>query len=490
MTKSKILLFFCLSFIIGIFLASISHLTPHLYISGGLVLAILLISVFWRYKKIVIVGSCLLFLVAGIWRYQIVESRVINSQLRKFNDLENSITLNGTVVKESDVRESNIKLTVKVESINENVLVTTQRYPEYNYGDKLKITGKLKSPQIFEDFNYKDYLAKEGIYSVTYWPKIELIGKNQANFFYSKILFFKNKLREKIYSFLSPPKSSILGAIILGDKRRISDDWKNKLNITGVRHITCISGMHIIILSGILMWLGIALGLWRGQAFYFAIILLILFIIMVGAPPSAIRAGIMGGIFLFAQKIGRLRSGGRAITMAATAMLVYNPLLLKSDVGFQLSFLATLGIIYLMPIFQYWFKKIPNPKTFPLKNLLAMTLAAQIFTLPILIYNFGYMSLVAPITNVLIVPLLPYIMILGFIFGLIAMIWQSLAWLFFFPLWFVLAYLTKIIDFFSNFSFSSLTLEISWVWLLISYLILGLITWRLEEKQKLKFLSY
>ncbi len=295
-------------------------------------------------------------------------------------------------------------------------------------------------------------------------------------------------MRESIYRNLSPPQGSILGAVILGDKRKISPEWKERLNYAGVRHLTAVSGMHVAILTSVLMTLLIGLGLWRQQAFYFAIIFIALFIIMTGLQPSAIRAGIMGGLFLLSQYLGKQNISSRAIVMAAALMLAQNPLLLRLDVGFQLSFLAMMGIIYLRPTFSSWFRKIPN--LFQFRNILAMTLSAQIFTLPILIYNFGYMSLVAPITNILIVPLLPYIMILGFVFGILGILWQPLGWILSWPAWLSLTYLTKIVDFFSQVSWASLTLEISWVWLAIFYLILGLITWRLNEKQKLRFLNY
>jgi len=281
MTASKILLYFCLSFIGGIFLNS--FFAPSIiFLWLGLTSGLILISIFWRYKKAVIIGFCLLFLVLGIWRYQIAKLGIKNNELRKFNDLGEELTLIGTIAKEPDIREKSIKLTIKVKEIShENtsrqiearVLVTTWRYPEYQYGDKSKITGKLEAPRIFKeikedksssfpfaiawDFNYKDYLSKEGIYSVVNFPKIELIEKGQGNFIYAKILNLKNKLRESIYQNLSPPQSSILGAMILGDKRKISEDLKQKLNIAGVRHITAISGMHIMILSGVLMYLGI-----------------------------------------------------------------------------------------------------------------------------------------------------------------------------------------------------------------------------------------
>jgi len=485
MTASRIFLYFCLSFVGGIFLNSIFNISQ-IYILGFLILSLILISVLWKYKKFVVIGFCLIFLVTGIWRHQATELKITNSELRSYNDLEKNITLKGQVIGEPDIRANNIKLTIRPENIDGKILVTANRYPEYQYGDKLKITGKLETPQDFGEFSYQNYLKKDGIYSVMSWPEIELIEKNQGNFIYAKILNFKNKLRESIYQNLSPPQSSILGAVILGDKRKISEDLKQKLNISGVRHITAISGMHIMILSGILMYLGIALGLYRGQAFYFAITLLLLFIIMAGAPASAIRAGIMGGLFLLAQKVGRLKSASRVIVFAAAVMLAFNPLLLKLDVGFQLSFLAVMGIIYLMPIFQYYFLK-----RFPIKflgGLLSMTLAAQVFTLPILIYNFGYMSLIAPITNILIVPFLPFIMISGFIFGLSGMILQPLGWVLSWPSWLLLTYLVKVIDFFSQ--VPKANFAISWIWLMVFYLILGYFIWRLQEKQKLKFLNY
>ncbi len=506
MTPSRIFFCLCLSFIGGIFINSLISV-PQVFIPGVLIFGLILISVLFYYKRIVVIGFCVLFLVLGIWRHQQTELGIKNNELRKYNATGQEINLIGVVSRESDIRSNNIKLTVEVQNINQDenisrpiidgkVLVTTNRYPEYQYGDKLKITGELSAPKDFEDFNYRDYLAKDGIYSVMYYPKIQLLEKEKymgpAYAIYSKVLKLKNKLRDSIYQNLSPPQSSILGAIILGDKRKISDEWKEKLNISGLRHITAISGMHVVILSSILMSLLIGLGLWRQQAFYFSIVLIASFVIMTGLQPSAVRAGIMAGLFLLAQYLGRQKSVANAIALVAVIMLIQNPLLLKSDVGFQLSFLAMLGIIYLLPVFRDWIykysKKIPNILRF--KDILAMTLAAQVFTLPILIYNFGYISLVSPLTNILIVPVLPYIMGSGFIFGILGIISQTLGWVLSWPSWMLLSYLTGVVNFFSQISWASLTLEISWPWIVIFYLILGYFTWQLSQKQRFKFLNY
>ena len=457
---------------------------------GFLIIGIMFTSIFWRRWNFSVIGFCLLFLVLGIWRYEFAQSKIIYPQ-------EKNITFFGTVAAEPDVRANNIKLVIKPDQngfrqVYGKVLATTDRYPEYQYGDKLKISGQLQIPEVFDEFHYRDFLAKDGIYSVIYYPEIELLERGKytgaTRVFFAGVLEFKNKLREVIFQNLSPPQSSILAAIILGDKRQISQEWKEKLNYAGLRHLTAISGMHVGILTVILMSFLIGLGFWRQRAFYFTIALIAFFIIMTGLQASAIRAGIMGGLFLLAQQLGRMNISSRAIIFAATLMLVDNPLLLKLDVGFQLSFLAMLGIIYLVPIFQNLLSKVSD--FFQLKNILAITISAQIFTLPILIYNFGYFSAVAPITNILIVPFLPFIMGWGFIFVFAGTILSFFGWFFSLPVWLLLTYLIKIADWFSSFSFSAYFFEVSWVWLLISYLILGLFIWRFNEKQKLKFLKY
>jgi competence protein ComEC len=212
---------------------------------------------------------------------------------------------------------------------------------------------------------------------------------------------------------------------------------------------------------------------------------------MVGAPASAVRAGIMGGLLLLGQKAGRISTSSRAIVFVAAFMLFLNPLILKLDIGFQLSFLAVMGIIHISPFFQEWLKVIPNYGTFPLRNILAMTFSAQLFTLPILIYNFGYFSLVAPFANILIVPLLSFVMIFGFIFVFCGTIFPVLGFVFSWFIWLLLAYVIFIVDFFSKLPFASISVgNISWLWLAGFYLVLGLVFWKIKKSQELKFLQY
>ncbi|OGZ18683.1 MAG: hypothetical protein A2175_00095 [Candidatus Nealsonbacteria bacterium RBG_13_42_11] len=504
MSKSRIFFYFCLSFAGGIFLGSFlpefPSATGKILLLTGLILGLILISVFWQYKKIAVLGLCILFFTVGIFWQKTAAAEILNSELKSFNDKNEKITLIGIVNDEPVFKEKNIKLQIKNleleidgnwKNVAGNVLVTVKRYPEHQYGDKLKITGKLETPPVFEGFNYRDYLKKDGIYSVMNWPEIETIGSGFGSPILKTLFSFKNRLKETAQKFIPPPQEGFLEALIFGAEENISNEWKNKLNFTGTRHIAAVSGMNITIISALILNFLLALGFWRGQAFYLSIILLVFYILMIGAPASAVRAGIMGGLFLTAQQLGRLSAASRAVVFASTIMLFLNPLLLRLDIGFQLSFLAIIGMIYLQPIFSEFLKKIPSFRFFPLRTTLAATFSAQVFTLPILIYNFGYLPLISPIANILIVPFLAPMTILIFIFSLAGMVFSPLGYILSFPAWLSLAYLTKIIDIFSGFPLASLkTGNISFAFLVIFYLILGVIAWRLQKNQELKFLRY
>jgi len=427
-------------------------------------------------KSKIFLCLCLVF-IAGVIIYSLVE----NPQPFLFEEADEDIVLKGIIVGEPEQRINQQKFQFKTEEIPGKILITTELYPQYHYGDELEITGKLQEPAVFEDFDYQEYLAKDKIYLVMYWSSINRLAENKGNWFYQRIFNFKDKLRKAIEQTLLPPQSSVLKAIFLGDRYGLSEELKEKLNISGTRHIVAISGMHMIIMTQILLFLALGIGLWRGQAFYFVLILLIIYIIMIGAPASAVRAGLMASLLLLAQKIGRLRSADRAIVFAATIMLIFNPLLLKSDVGFQLSFMACLSIVYLKPILDNKTSKWPNP--WRLKDILTMTLAAQLGTLPILIFHFGRLSLISPLANLLIVPLLPLIMIFGIILSFIGLISIGLAKIIALPVWLLLTYLIKVVDYLSSFPLAAYEFEnISWIILLGYYFILIFFIWNQNKK--------
>ena len=496
MTPSKILFYLSISFIVGIFIGSMVKI-PHIFLWGFLFVGILIIfvSLFLQKNKFIVTGFCLFLLVVGILRIQISEFNIENNELRKLND-KGEISLTGVVIKESDIRDNSQKLKIEIKNPKGIILVTTNRYPEYKYLDEVKITGDIKTPNETEDFSYKNYLMKDHIYSVMDFPKIVFLEKKDKetsilSVFYSGILWFKQQLRESIRKNYSPPQSFVLEGTVLGDNGAMSQDLKNKLNTTGLRHIIAVSGTHIVILGAILMSLLLALGLWRGQAFYISIVFIWLYIILTGLPASGIRAGIMGSLFLLGQKLGRQSMGIRIIVIAGSLILIQNPLLLFYDIGFQLSFLAVMGIIYLDPFFKnlllYVYKKIGNTEKAPenLLSIISTTFAAQVFTLPIMIYNFGNISLISPITNLLVLPVVSILMIFGFLSSILGVVSQFLGWIFSILCWFLLAYFIKIIDIFSQ-PWAIKTIEnIHWIWLFVFYLLIGFIIRFLNKKNLL-----
>ncbi len=491
MTASKVLFYCSLSFIVGV---AVDFVAP---VQGSVSIIIMALGVactaasFFIKKEAVVVGFCLLFLLLGALRLQISEAIIANDPVSRLNDKPEKITLVGQIVGEPDIRETSQKITVKVANTQSLVLMTVGRYPEYHYLDTIKATGKLQTPTVDEDFNYKTYLAKDGVYSVMGYPKTELVSKmNQftwSTWIYEKLLAFKTSLNHSISMVFAPPESFIVKGVILGGTTTMPADLKAAFSATGLTHLTAISGSNVVILSNILMAFLLFLGFWRGQAFYGSVAFIWLYIIIAGFPSSGIRAAIMATVFLLAQKLGRQNISARVIVITAAVMLLQNPMLLPYDVGFQLSFLASLGIIYAKPLFDQAFSFVQAENIRYLLGILSVTLAAQLFTLPVIAYYFNNISLVAPITNILVIPVIDIIMIFGFLGALAGMVSGILGFIVSLPAWVLLKYFLGVMAVFYQ-PWSMLTTEgIWWVWLVVYYAVvfMGLKvfnTWQLSRK--------
>ncbi|MCX6790973.1 MAG: ComEC/Rec2 family competence protein [Candidatus Gribaldobacteria bacterium] len=309
------------------------------------------------------------------------------------------------------------------------------------------------------------------------------VQNNSSN----QVSLWREKLASGINQNLAPPYSVILEGIVLGGQKGISFEWKQKLNITGTRHITAVSGMNIVILAQMLVILGLFLGLWRQQALFLALILIWFYIIFIGFPASALRAGIMASLLLIAQILGRQNLAQRTIILAAAVMLVFSPLALKSDWGFQLSFLATLGLLYLAPTLIAWLDRVSFFKKLGLSEATGTTLAAQAFTAPLLIYNTGNLSLVAPLANVLIAPIITLTMVLGFALVLTHLVSPVLGWAIAWPCQFLMGYLVSVIDVCSKIPLASLRFHFTGILVLVCYLGLAFWAWKIKQASQFPF---
>jgi competence protein ComEC len=295
-------------------------------------------------------------------------------------------------------------------------------------------------------------------------------------------LNFKEKIQTMINKNIPYPESSLLSALILGNKENLDFELKENLSKTGLSHLVAISGFHLAIFSIYLSQYLIKIGFWRKTANILTIILSWLYIFLVGLPASAVRAGIMITIFLLAQELGRLAIGERVILYTALIMLLINPLLLRFDIGFQLSFLAVLGIIYYKDFFEKKLNQIKILEKIKINEILATTLSAQVFIFPLLIFYFKNFPLLFIFTNILTLPIFPILMFSGIFFLILSLILPFFSLIFAFPTIVFLKYFLFIVNFFSKIKFSSIKIELNPLFLLPTYLFLLLITVYLRKK--------
>ena len=395
-----------------------------------------------------------MFLALGFWRSFEVFSYQGKPAIKNFNTDEKMI-FSGKIVAEPD-RRPNFSQYILESGALGRVLIKTNLYPEYFYGDILKLNGKAETPENFSGFDYQNYLAKDNIFLISQYPEITLINRPANKDFYGYLLNIKKSFIDIINKIIFEPQASFLAALLVGAKRTLPPDLVDAFNRTGTSHIVAISGYNISIVSIMLLNFLSYLLLPRRLIFWLVGIGLVLFTLIAGAGASVIRAAIMGGLLILARREGRSYQITNAIIFAGAAMLFFNPYLLRHDASFQLSFLATLGLVYLAPHFNKWFSRLPNFLSF--RANLAATLSAQIMTLPIILFGFGRFSLIAVLANVLILPVIPLTMLFGFLAGLMGFLSLKIAAIFILPAWLMLSYQIWVVKILSLLPFASISL--------------------------------
>jgi competence protein ComEC len=376
----------------------------------------------------------------------------------------------GIVVNDPEVGPKSQKIILKPQEIiikNKKIIpqagliaVMADLKQSIGYGEQLKINGELVLPENFSSFDYQSYLAKDQIYAQMLWPKIQILGSGYGNWLYSKIIIFKQNCNQQLVRQFLGQGLSFLESLILGEKSLLDPELKEQFRIIGVSHIIAISGDHIVMLQEIFIFLLLAAGLWRKQAIWVSLVIVMVFIAMTGFQASAVRAGIMGAMYVIAQGFSRQSQSWKNLVLAASIMVAFNPFILKYDPGFQLSFLAVLGIIFLSPIIAQALKKVPEIGPLRLKTILTITLSAQIFTIPISIYHFGAISLISPIANILIVPMMPYLLFFTIVSIFSGMVWGTLGIIASIPAKTFVYFILKIAQTLSLFSQASINLAI------------------------------
>ena len=370
------------------------------------------------------------------------------------------VVLEGQIVDDPDIRLKNQHLNIKLKDKDVIILTIIGREKEVSYGDNVFVRGILEEPENFitqsgKEFNYKRYLANEDIYFVIKNGNIEIISKNNGSKIKSLLYKIRGSFMKNINKVIPIPESDLANGLILGARGGFDEEMKNEFIGTGTIHIIALSGYNVsIVAEGVMKTFSLIFS--QIISIIFGIVIILLFIIMTGASATAIRAGIMATIMLLGRMTGRNYMAGRALVIAGLLMIAYDPRVLI-DMSFQLSFIATGGVLFLTPKILHWFKFLPM--RFGIREMIATTIAATMAVLPILLYLTGILSLVSIPANILILLFIPTAMLLIFITGISGFISPLISIPFGFISYLILMYILYVIHLLGSLSFTSVSIQ-------------------------------
>ncbi len=332
--------------------------------------------------------------------------------------------------KSQRIRFSARQIKLSVDSIpypvKGDLIAVVTRYPEYELGVRLALSGSLTAPPRLSSFDYPAYLARLGVFSYMSFPRVTELGSPEDTGILGALAQARPRIRDVLQRALPEPQAALTVGVVTGDHTRIPDDVTRHFRRSGITHIIAISGQNIAILVGVVL---LPFGAKSRRRITFAVFLLsavviTLYTLFTGASPSVVRAAIMAIVLLPAPLVHRRYDPIAALAATATVMVMLDPDVL-ADAGFQLSFAAMLGIaLFTDPLFALTSRlRIPGVLGVPI----AVSIAAQGATLPLSALIFGLISLVAlPATLIAEVALLP-LMITGIAAGLAGAIFAPLA---------------------------------------------------------------
>lgn len=447
-----------------------------------------------KQKSVLFVSVAVFSVALGVLRFDVADMKQGDPMLDRF--VGGSVKVEGVISDEPDERENSTHLTVDLENIDvggdvadisSRGLIIADLYPKWEYGDRVAIEGKLARPKNFtnnetgKEFDYISYLGKDGIVYQLFRPKITLLAKGEGNIVKEILFALKNEFLERVSRVIPEPHASLLGGLVVGAKRSLGEKLLEDFRAVGIVHIVVLSGYNITIVAEALMrffsFLPRVASLWVGAGS------IVLFAVMTGAGATIVRASIMALLVILARATGRTYEITRALFIAGFLMVLHNPKILVFDISFQLSFLATLGLLYLPPLLEKYFHFVPT--RFQLREFALSTVATQIFVLPLLLYKMGQLSIVALPVNMLVLMFVPLTMLFGFLAGVVGFASAILSLPFAFLAYGLLAYELKVVELFSALPFASVQIEHFSLWMMLAlYALYALLVVVLNKKKR------
>ncbi len=396
--------------------------TPLIFLALALVLVI---AFFRKTKTFLLLGAlCLCVLSFSVFRFH-SEKEYRKNVIESLSAVPR-VDAPMQIISPPDYRETNTKVIVKYNEAR--ILVTLPKGVQVKYGDILQVAGDFIIPQPFETdtgriFDYSGYLAKERVFFEIRYPKYTFLSEGKASPVLKTLYKIKEYIRSTIIDSHAKDEQGLLLGILIGERGGISKELQDSFIKTGTIHIVALSGYNVTIISEAIAYvliplLGVTFGIVGGA------IAVVLFAIMTGLGATIVRATIMGLLAYLSRMTGKEFDIGRALLIAGSIMILSNPWILVFDVSFQLSFIATVGLVYITPLVALWFKWIKNKG---LKEIVSATIATNLTVLPFVAYKMGIVSLVSIPANILIAPLVPLSMLFGALSIFIFMIFPVLA---------------------------------------------------------------
>jgi competence protein ComEC len=371
-------------------------------------------------------------------------------------------------------------------SVSGRIVVRTAVHARLSYGDMIEIEGKLESPESTGGFDYAGYLLRRGITSIAYYPKITHRGSSDGDGLKSALIDIRTEIQEALADTLPEPHASLAAGVLIGSEG-VPVELRNDMAATGTSHLVAVSGQNIAMLGALVIaafsWL-----IGRRPASVLALMSLTGYAVLAGSDASVVRAFVMGVIYVVATMTGRQHAAPIALVYAAAAMTVMDPQVVHS-VSFQLSFAATLGLITLAPLLATHLKlaadRLPTPEALSRSaaEMLAVTLAAIAFTLPISAMNFGTISVVAPLANLFVVPAFVVVAITASITAITVLIVPEIADIVVWAAWIPVAYMLAAIRAFASLPLVAVNVDnFSIAHAVASYTAIASFTWWLSRR--------
>ncbi|NCU44127.1 ComEC family competence protein [Candidatus Falkowbacteria bacterium] len=397
----------------------------------------------------------ILCLVAGFWRAASV-LQLAKTTARTLLCSGRDIMVSGQLASQPQTRASGGSQLI-IKNVRYNCGPTWQTWPgrvliygpdvwlnSAQVGQTWQFSGRLAEWPTGGVFSYRYYLFNQGVRAVLKADQRQLLANQPRNWWFY-LVNGQQRLSKALSSGLPEPAASLAGPLVWGGAGRLSAEWRQRLAITGLSHITAVSGFNISLLITLFVNNLIILGWPRRWATIIASLVITAYVLVIGAPASAVRAGLLGLLMLWGQQFGRLGRVGHLLLVSAALMLAFNPFYFWGDLGFSLSFAAVFGLLYWAEYWQKWLKYLPLLRQPLINENLAVTLAAQMWTWPLIFWQFGQISIIAPLANLLVIWALPWLTVFLLLASPLAWLWPAAGVFIFAPAGWLLNILLAII---------------------------------------------